>query len=84
MEGMEVKGILYVEPESRKVVALADADFGNCAETRRSVGCCLLTIGRFLVDWFMSKHLTLSDSTTEAKHSKLVKLAKSCNFLQTL
>ena len=54
---MEVKGIIYSEPESHKVIALADKDFSNCTETRRSLGCCLLTIGGFLVDWFMSKHL---------------------------
>ncbi len=84
VKGMKMKGILYVEPESFKVIALADTDFGNCTETRRSVGCCLLTIGCCLVDWSMSKHLTLSDSTTEAEYKELAKLAKSCKFLQML
>ena len=34
---MDVKGILYIEPESYRVCGLADTDFGNCKETRRSV-----------------------------------------------
>ena len=84
LKSMEMKGILYIEPESFKVIALADTDFGNCIETRRSVGCCLLTIGGCLVDWSMSKHLTLSDSTTEAEYKELAKLAKGCKFLQML
>ena len=63
MKIIEAKVILYAEPESHEIVALADADFGNCAETRRSAGCRLLTIDSCLVDWSMSKHLMLSDST---------------------
>ena len=63
LKSMKVKGILHVEPESRNVIALADTDFGNFIETKRSVGCCLLAIRGCLVDWSMSQHLTLSDST---------------------
>ena len=66
IKGMKVKGILYKEPESFKVISLCDTDYGNCHETRRSVGCCLFTIGCMLVGWHMSKHLTLSDSSCEA------------------
>ena len=84
VKSMEIKGILYVEPESHKVIVLADTDFGNCIETRRSFGCCLLKIAGFLVDWSISKRLTLSDSTTEAEHKELAKLAKGCKFLQML
>ena len=70
-----------MEPESCKAVGLADTDFGNCVDTRRSVGCCLLIILGFLVYRSMSNYLTLSDSTTEAEFKELWKLAKSCAFL---
>jgi len=84
VKGTNMNGITYIEPNSFKVLALADTDFGNCVETRRSVGCCLITIGGCLVDWTMSKHLTLSDSTTEAEYKELAKLAKGTKFVQML
>ena len=84
MKGMKIKGLLYVEPESFRVCGLADTDYGNCKETRRSVGCTLVTIGGCLVDWQMAKHATLSDSTTEAEYKELAKLAKDMKFIQML
>ena len=84
IKGTKMNGITYIEPNSFKVLALADTDFGNCVETRRSVGCCIITIGGCLVDWTMSKHLTLSDSTTEAEYKELAKLAKGTKFVQML
>ena len=39
LKSVKVKRVLCVEPESCKVIGLADADFSNCVETRRSVGC---------------------------------------------
>jgi hypothetical protein len=84
MKGMKKKGLLYVEPESYRVAALADTDFGNCVETRRSVGCTIVTIGGCITDWSMAKHNTLSDSTTEAEYKELAKCAKSVKFAQML
>ena len=79
---INVKGILYVEPESYKVITFADNDFGNFTETRQSVGCCLLTIRGCLVDWSMVKHITLSDSTTEAEYKYIKKIAKCFKFFR--
>ena len=84
LKSMKVKIILHVEPESCKVIGLADLDFGNFIETRRSVGCFLLTIGNCLVDWSISKHLILRCSSSEAGYKELEKLAKSCKFLHIL
>lgn len=60
-----------MEPESCKAIGLADMDFGNCVDTRRSVGCCLLITLGFLVYWSVSKYLTLSDSTTGVEFKEL-------------
>ena len=38
MKGMNLKGIYYLEPFSFTTVSLDDTDYGNCKETRRSVG----------------------------------------------
>ena len=42
---MELKGIRFVEPERFQSWSLADTDYANCKETRRSVGCSFITIG---------------------------------------
>ena len=81
---MKLKGIMYVEPESFRVVALADTDFGNCKETRRSVGCTLVTVGGCIADYSTAKHKTVSDSTTEAEYKEMTKCAKSVKFVQML
>ena len=70
---LKLKGLMYVEPETFKVIALADTDFGNCKETRRSVGCNIITIGGCIVDYSTAKHKTVSDSTTEAEYKEMVK-----------
>ena len=67
VKSMELKGIKYLEPENLQVVALADTDYGNCRETRGSVGCSLITVGCCIVDWWMAKHHTVSDSSCEAE-----------------
>ena len=84
LKGMELKGILYIEPESYHVVSLADTDYGNCPETRRSVGCSIITIGGCIVDWWMAKHLTMSDSSCEAEYKELAKCGKGVKFIQML
>ena len=34
MKQMELRGVLYVEPESFKTLSLADTDYGNCEDTQ--------------------------------------------------
>ena len=53
--------------------------FANCLETRRSVGCHFVTVGGCLVDYSMTKHNTVSDSTTEGEDKELSKTSKSTN-----
>ena len=84
LKGMELKGITYLEPESFQVIALADTDFANCRETRRSVGCSIITVGGCVVDWWMAKHHTVSDSSCEAEYKELAKCAKGVKFIQML
>ena len=84
MKYMKVKGLMYVEPESFRVSSLCDTDYGNCTETRRSVGCTIVTMGGCIVDWSMEKHMTVSDSSCEAEYKELAKCAKSVKFIQML
>jgi len=81
LKGKLFNGILYVEPETFRVISFADTDYGNCTETHRSVGCTIITIGGCLADWSMAKHLALSDSSCEAEYKELAKCAKGVNFV---
>ena len=81
---MELKGIRFLEPEWFQTISLADTDYGNCKETRRSIGCSFITIGGCLVDWWMAKHQTVSVSSCEAEYKELAKCAKGVKFLQTI
>ena len=71
-------------PESFQVIVLADTDFVNCRETRRSVGCSIITVSGCVVDWWMAKHHTVSDSSCEAEYKELAICAKGVKFIQML
>ena len=81
---MELKGIRFVEPECFRTVSLADTDYANCKETRRSVGCSFLTIGGCMIDWWMAKHQTVSVSSCEAEYKELAKCAKGVMFVHNI
>ena len=83
INGTELKGIRYL-PDTFQTVSLADTDYGNCKETRCSVGCSLITVGGCLVDWWMAKHCTVSDSSCEAEYKELAKCAKGVKFAQNI
>jgi hypothetical protein len=84
LKGMHGKGIVYVQPEFLRIIALTDTDYGNCKETRRSVGCSIINIGRFIVDWWVDKHNTVSDISCKAEYKELAKCAKGVKFIQML
>ena len=81
IKGTELKGIRYLQPDTFQTISLADTDYGNCKETRRSVRCSLITVGGCLVDWWMAKHHTVSDSSCEAEYKELAKCAKGVKFI---
>ena len=81
---MNPKGVIYLEPDTFQTISLADTDFGNCKETRRSVGCSIITIGGCIVDWWMTKHYTISDSSCEAEYKELAKCAKGIKFVHLI
>ena len=84
LKGMELKGMMHVQPESFRVASLADTDYGNCPETRRSVGCSIFTMGCMIVGWYMAKHITMSDSSCEAEYKELAKCGKGSKFIHML
>ena len=84
LKGMHVKGIVYVQPESLRVISLADTGYRNCKKTRRSVGCIIITIGRWIVEWWVTKHNSVSKSSCKAEYKELAKCSKGVKFIQML
>ena len=83
-EKMKLKGIKYVQPESFQMLSLVDTDYGNCKETRRSVGCSIITVIGCIVEWWMAKHHTVSNSSCEAEYKELAKCAKGVKFVHSI
>ena len=84
IKGMGLKGIRYMEPECFQTASLADTDYGNCKETRRSVGCSFITIGGCIINWWMAKHQTVSVSSCKAEYKELAKCAKGVMFVHNI
>ena len=81
---MVLKGIRFLELEYFKTVSLANMDYKNCKETRRSVECSFITIGGCLVDWWMAKYQTVSVSSCETEYKELAKCAKGVMFIHNI
>ena len=81
---MELKGIRYLKPESYQTISLANTDYCNCKESRRSVGCSSITVGGCAVNWWMAKHITVSESSCKAEYKELTKCAKGLKFIHNL
>ena len=62
--------------------SLCDTDYVNCTDSRQSVGCTILTMDGFIVDWSMAKHMTVSDILCQEKYKELAKCAKYVKFIQ--
>ena len=70
IKGTKLKGLLYVgEPESLR---------------RSSIGCSIFTMGCCIVEWYMAKHIIMSDSSCEAEYEELAKYEKGTKFFQML
>ena len=73
LKDMKTRGVTYWEPDSMRLIAVSDTDYVNRLETRRSFGCHFITVGGSLVDYSMTKHNTVSGSTTEAEYKESAK-----------
>ena len=84
IKGTITMGISYSRDSPTLLQAYSDSDWGNCKQTRRSVGGLCTFMGTNLVSWSSKKHPTVSRSSTEAEYKSLSDAASEILWLSTL
>lgn len=71
LKGTTDLGLLYEHGTPLNVCGYTDADWGTCADTRRSIGAYLFTAANGSISWQSKKQLTVSRSSTESEYRAL-------------
>ena len=84
IKGCPGQGILFSAASQIRLMAYADADWGNCPDTRRSVTGYCVFLGDSLISWKSKKQPTVSRSSAEAEYRALASVASEISWLQNL
>jgi hypothetical protein len=77
-------GLTYKKQNEQKVKAYADADWGNCLVTRRSVTGYIVMTGDHVLSWKSNKQDTISLSSAEAEYKALSDLSREIVWITSL
>lgn len=77
-------GITYGCDKSNELVAYSDADWANCADTRRSVSGVVLLLNGGPVTWFSRKQGVVATSTTDAEYVAVHDAGKEIVWIRRL
>ncbi|POW10838.1 hypothetical protein PSTT_05755 [Puccinia striiformis] len=64
-------GLIFKKEKGAQLKAFADADWGNCPDTRRSTTGFLVMVGTHIINWKSTKQATISLSSAEAEYKAL-------------
>lgn len=79
LKGNPGQGLLFSASSDLQVIAFADADWGTCPDSRRSISAYCVFIGGSLVSWKSKKQGVVSRSSTEAEYQSLANA--TCDLL---
>ncbi|CAO2838095.1 unnamed protein product [Amaranthus hypochondriacus] len=65
------QGILLSATDQLTLQAYSDSDWGACLDTRRSISCFVLLLGRSPISWKSKKQATVSKSSSEAEYRSM-------------
>ena len=77
-------GILYNSNATPTISGYADADWGSCTETRRSMGAYIFTMAGGSITWQSKRQPTVSRSSTESEYRALSDAAQEAVWLHRL
>ncbi|CAA7049128.1 unnamed protein product [Microthlaspi erraticum] len=79
IKGNPGQGLFYSADSETCLNAFADADYGTCPDTRRSVTGFCVYLGKSLISWKSKKQHTVSRNSTEAEYRSLA--LASCELI---
>jgi len=68
---MSLKGMILTQPAELRTADLCDVNYGQCSDTRRSVGGTLHMLGGMITHFTSKKQATVSLSSTESEYQAL-------------
>ena len=71
LKGMSLKGMILTQPAELRTADLCVVNYGQCSDTRRSVGGTLHMLGGMITHFTSKKQATVSLSSTESEYQAL-------------
>ncbi|XP_019101577.1 PREDICTED: uncharacterized protein LOC109133115 [Camelina sativa] len=84
IKGSPGQGLFYSTSNETCVNAFADADWGTCTDTRRSITGFCVYIGKSLVSWKSKKQHVASHSSTESEYRSMAEVTREVLWIQQL
>ena len=78
------QGLFFSATSSLSLKGYADADLGNCIDTRRSTTGFCVFLGTSLVSWKSKRQATVSRSSAESEYRSLAAVASEITWMVTL
>ena len=78
------QGLFFSANSTLNLTAYADADWGNCIDTRKSTSGYCVFLGESLVSWKSKKQPTVARSSAEAEYRAMANVASEVDWLVKL
>ena len=84
MKATPSQGILFSSQSSLRLHGYADADWGTCPDSRKSMSGYCMFLGDSLISWKSKKQSTVGRSLAEAEYRSLVAITSEISWLTAL